>query len=66
MSHYPQRFIVLDGDGEPLKKFRDKGNAEWFIQNKPDCTIVELEKPKKETKSEEFNRLLEQVGECLF
>jgi hypothetical protein len=65
MSHYPQRFIVVDYEGEPLRKFRSKHDAEWFTEDKPDCKIVELPKEKQETKAEQMSRLLKEYGECL-
>lgn len=65
MSHYPQRFIVVDYEGEQLRKFRSKHDAEWFIKNRIDCKIVELPKEKQETKTEQMSRLLREYGECL-
>lgn len=65
MSHYPQRFIVVDYNGEALRKFRSKHDAEWFTETRPECKIVELPKPKTETKSEQMSRLLREYGECL-
>jgi len=65
MSHYPQRFIVVDYEGEQLRKFRSKHDAEWFIKNRIDCKIVELPKEKQETKAEQMSRLLKEYGECL-
>lgn len=68
MSHYPQRYVVIDGEGEPLRKFRSKQSAHWFMENKPECKLVELDipKPKKETNEDKFNNMLNKVGECLF
>jgi hypothetical protein len=39
--------VVIDGD--PIKKFRSKKEAEWFTQNKSDAIILKLnvEKPVK-------------------
>tara|TARA_Y100000385_G_scaffold275070_1_gene318975 strand:+ start:262 stop:447 length:186 start_codon:yes stop_codon:yes gene_type:complete len=33
-------YIVHDLWGEPLKAFKHKKEAEWFIINRPDCKIV--------------------------
>lgn len=42
-------YIVNDLWGEPLKAFKHKKEAEWFIMNRPDCKIVTtgFKQPKK-------------------
>lgn len=34
-----KQFIILDEDLEPLRVFNTKVDAEWFVKDKPDCSI---------------------------
>lgn len=60
-----KQFIVLDSDSEPLRKFHHKRDADWFIKDKPDCTIKTIltEQQSTELSHEEFTA---KHGEPLF
>lgn len=34
-----RRYIIQDFDNEPLRIFNSKADAEWFVKDKPDCSI---------------------------
>jgi hypothetical protein len=53
--------IVKDSEGESIKRFQSKREAEWFIENKP-YLHIELTGEKRKTVSE----ILEQFEECPF
>ena len=61
--HYPQRFIVCDFDGCPLRKFRSKREAKWFIDDKPDCSIIEDKNIMTKSLSEELEEFTAKYGE---
>lgn len=50
-----RRYIIRDFDNEPLRIFNTKVDAEWFVKDKPDCsikvetTVVEVKVEKKLT-----------------
>ena len=57
------KYLVVDFEGEPLKKFYGKQDAEWFINDKPDCKIIKLNfKSDQQIREEVFK----QVGEAPF
>jgi len=60
-----KQFIILDLEQEPLRKFYHKRDAEWFIKDKPDCTIKTIltEQLSTELSHEEFTA---KYGEPLF
>jgi len=60
-----RHFIILDFENEPLRTFYTKVDAEWFIKDKPDCTIKTIltEQPSTELSHEEFTA---KYGEPLF
>ena len=66
MSHYPQRFIVYDFEGEPLRKFRSKQEAKWFIDDKPECSIVEDKSIVIKTLAQEHEEFTKKHGEPPF
>jgi hypothetical protein len=42
------RYLVFDDDGEPIRRFRTKHEAEVYIQNRPNHKIVKLPPQEKE------------------
>jgi len=57
------KYLVVDYDDEPLRKFYSKQSAEWFVRDRSDCKIIKLNyKTDKEIKE----ALFKQVGEALF
>lgn len=65
---YPHKYIVCDFEGLPLKKFRSKKEAEWFIANKQDCSLMKdpLSATKTGKRISKFEQALKLVGECRF
>ena len=63
---YP--FIVLDDFGGPLKGFRSKREALWFIEGKPGLTIqaTGYKLPKKIPEPDPYDQALITCGPCLF
>jgi hypothetical protein len=66
---YP--FLILDDFGEPLRGFRSKKEALWFIENKPGLTIKKTgfkpEPVKKEANAALlYDQALSECGACLF
>ena len=57
------KYLVVDFDDEPLKKFYGKQDAEWFIKDKPDCKIIKLNFKSQKDLLKEFTAL---HGEPLF
>lgn len=55
------KFLVIDEDKEPLKKFYSKREALWFIDSRPECSIVKLNVEEKSA----YQIALETVGECI-
>jgi hypothetical protein len=40
---YPFTHMVVDDDAIPLRRFRSKREAGWFVENKPDLKVVKLD-----------------------
>jgi hypothetical protein len=64
-------YFVLDDFGEPLRGFRSKKEALWFIENKPGLTIKKTgfkpEPVKKEANAALlYDQALSECGACLF
>lgn len=64
-------YYVLDDFGEPLRGFRFKQDALWFIENKPGLTLKKTgykpEPAKKEPNAAQlFDQSLSECGACLF
>jgi hypothetical protein len=57
------KYLVVDDEGEPLRKFYSLSQAEWFSRLKYDCKIIRLNFKTDEQIREE---LFKQVGEALF
>ena len=53
--------IVKDNEGEPIKRFQSKREAEWFIENKP---YLHIERTGE--KQQSVNDMLATYEECLF
>jgi len=53
-----RHFIILDFENEPLRTFYTKVDAEWFVKDKPDCSIktitVEVKDNNSELNNDEF------------
>lgn len=62
-----RQFIILDFDKEPLRFFHTKVDAEYFVKDKPDCSIktitVEVKDNNSELSNDEFTA---KHGEPLF
>jgi len=53
--------IVIDEEGESVKRFQSKREAEWFIENKPYLSIQSTGE-----KQQSVEVFLSQQEECLF
>lgn len=53
--------IVKDSEGEPIKRFQSKREAEWFIENKPYLHIEATGEKRKTIK-----QIVDEFEECLF
>lgn len=52
---YRYEYVVLDDDGIPIRKFKDKQSAQSYTYNKPEFEIKKIT----------YN-LIDEVGECKF
>lgn len=60
-------YYVLDDFGEPLRGFRSKKEALWFIEGKPGLTIQATGyKPEKIPAVDPFEQALANCGLALF
>lgn len=55
-----QKYIVIDEDGQPIRKFYTRIEAKNFIEKRPEMKI--LVAPKVDV----FSKMLDDVGEALF
>ena len=54
------RFVILDEfDGKPIRAFRNRASAKWFLENRPDCKLHVLPKAKSVPMTDLYE-------ECLF
>lgn len=61
-----RRFIVLDGDGEPIRAFLTKPDAEEYIEKRPGFTLyVQPKTPKEKPTETPFEKALREVGDAL-
>ena len=57
---------VIDGMGDPIRRFQSKREAEWFIEGKPDCKIVQVAKRPRLNKPSQDIDWTNKEEECLF
>lgn len=61
-----RHFIILDFENEPLRTFYTKVDAEWFVKDKPDCSIKTITVEEKDNSSLSFDEFTAKYGEPLF
>ena len=57
------KYLVVDDEGEPLRKFYSLSQAEWFLRLKHDCKIIKLN---FKSDGEIREALFKQVGDAPF
>ena len=61
------KYLAVDEDNEPIRKFYSKQMAEWFIENKPELSLVKLTfKSDKELLIESLEEFTKRFGEPPF
>jgi hypothetical protein len=61
------KYLAVDEDNEPIRKFYSKQMAEWFIENKPELSLVKLTfKSDKELLIESLAEFTKRFGEPPF
>ena len=60
-------YIINDEDGEPLRRFQTKVDAEWFIKDKPEFSIkvIKEKKKKRVKKLTEYELAYKNAKPCL-
>jgi len=61
-------YIIYDEEHAPLRRFHSKTDAEWYIKDKPECTIKKIKQPRepKKTWQQEADEFTSKYGEPLF
>lgn len=61
-------YIVYDEDHQPLRRFHTKVDVEWFLRDKPECTMKKIveKRKKKEKKLTEYELAYQSAEPCLF
>ena len=55
-----QRYIVIDEDGEPIRKFYSRNEANAFVEKRPEMKILVL------PKIDMLSKLLDDIGQAPF
>jgi spore germination protein GerM len=59
-------YIVYDSEGDPLRRFHSKTEAEWFIKDKPDCKLKKIVQKRIKRISNYDQMILNGALPCLF